>query len=145
MEDKYAIAEALYEDLEYKKSFSLFQEIALDTNNSNVTRADAYNMMGILVECCDPSLASGDDESGLEHYKAALELDEGNLAALASVLRSFGESDHQDTAAFRAAYSKAMLRRNEFTKEEIQIWQEKYQLMQRMAAKDDDTPPRPME
>ena len=66
MEDKYAIAEALYEDLEYKKSFSLFQEIALDTNNSNVTRADAYNMMGILVECFDPSLASGDDESGLE-------------------------------------------------------------------------------
>ena len=147
MEDKYAIAEALYEDLEYKKSFSLFQEIALDTNNSNVTRADAYNMMGILVECCDPSLASGDDESGLEHYKAALELDEDNLAALAGIMGSFGESfpDHQDTAAFRAAYSKAMLRRNEFTKEEIQIWQEKYQLMQRMAAKDDDTPPRPME
>ena len=147
MEDKYAIAEALYEDLEYKKSFSLFQEIALDTNNSNVTRADAYNMMGILVECCDPSLASGDDESGLEHYKAALELDENNLSALANVLGSFGESfpHHQDTAAFRAAYNKAMLLQDEFTKGEIQRWQEKYQLMQRMAAKGDATPPRPME
>ena len=147
MEDKYAIAEALYENLEYKESFSLFQEIALDANNSNATRAYAYNMMGILVECCDPSLASGDDESGLEHYKAALELDENNLAALASVLRSFGESfpDHQDTTAFRAAYNRAMLRRNEFTKEEIQRWQEKYQLMQRMAAKGDSTSPRPME
>ena len=147
MEDKYAIAEALCKDHEYKKSFSLFQEIALDTNNSNVTRADAYNMMGILVECFDPSLASGDDESGLEHYKAALELDENNLPALANVLGSFGESfpHHQDTAAFRAAYSKAMLRRDEFTKDEIQSWQEKYQLMQRMAAKGDATPPRPME
>lgn len=147
MEDKYAIAEALCKDHEYKKSFFLFQEIALDTNNSNVTRADAYTMMGILVECFEPSLASGDDESGLEHYKAALELDEGNLAALAGIMGSFGESfpHHQDTAAFRAAYNRAMLRRNEFTKEEIQIWQEKYQLMQRMAAKDDATPPRPME
>ena len=47
-------------------------------------------MMGILVRGFDPSLAPGDDESGLEYYKAALAFDEDDLGVLANIAGSFG-------------------------------------------------------
>ncbi|WP_243516894.1 MULTISPECIES: hypothetical protein [unclassified Candidatus Cardinium] len=137
IDEQFALAEDLIDQLKYKEAFQVFQEVALNSENSPVERANAYAGMGELVECCDPGLASGDDESGLEFYKQALLLDNHNFHALLGIIGSFGESfpDHQDVAIFKLAYHQLINRKSKLDIKDLKTLKEKYLLMQKLERK----------
>jgi hypothetical protein len=133
---KYRMGIELFKKEEFKKSFSVFEALALDERNSHEDRAYAYSMMGMLVECYDPCLAPGEDESGLEFYQAALALDPDNLHALRGIVSSFDYRvpyiRHQDTGAFLSAYNKLMANPTELLEGEAEMLQNQYNLMECM-------------
>jgi hypothetical protein len=108
VEEKFLLAEALTTQLKSQEAFDIFKSIAVDSRNSVSERADAYAGMGELIECWDPDLAPGNDESGLVYYQYALLLDNDNFNALYGIVRAFGESfpNHQDIEAFELAYHR---------------------------------------
>ena len=76
----------------YEEAFAAFNAIAQNHHLSKYIRAEAYNMMGVIIAGCAPYLSKNEDESGLEYFQAALNLDEKNLAAALNILGGYRTS-----------------------------------------------------
>ncbi len=100
METLFEEAEKLFYDSIYEESFVAFEKIAKDSNCEESLRAEAYNMMGVIISGPAPYLSKDEDESGLEYFKAALKLDDKNLGAALNILEGYqtsptGHSDRE--------------------------------------------------
>jgi hypothetical protein len=133
--EKFLVAEELIKKLSTRKAFEIFKSIAMNSRLRPEERADAYASMGELIECWDPSLAPGDDESGLVYYQCALLLDSDNFDALYGIVRSFGEAfpNHQDIDAFELAYNNLMRHKLELDRYNLRpLLKKQYTLMSRI-------------
>ncbi len=125
--------EKLFEEGRYQEAFEIFKQIGEDEHQSSIHRADAYHMMGILVNF-SPDLSAYEDESGLEYYKIALQFNDKDIDILLNIVRGFGESPnmHQDVEALKSVYKTLMSRKSELDIEDLKTLKEKYLLMQKL-------------
>lgn len=130
------IGNKLLKEGRYQEAFKIFKQIGQDENQSNLDRAHAYRMMGVLL-MFSPDLSEYEDESGLEYYKIALQFNDKDIDILFSIASTFGESPdmHQDMQAFKSAYANLMNRKSELDFEELEILKKKYHLMQKIERK----------
>lgn len=99
-------AEKHFNEYKFRESFAVLKEILKKPDASNQLKSDCFNMMGTLI-IIDPELDL-DDETGLLHFKKALEFDEWNIAALLNVIGTFGLSftAHRDISMLDFAISQ---------------------------------------
>jgi hypothetical protein len=107
MQDAVDMAMDLISNGEYESAFHLLRQAAENTSLGSERRADAYQVMGALVQIV-PQLGDG-DESGLSFYKCALAIAPDHLWASIGVISTFGDLpyQHKDEAAFLAAEAVA--------------------------------------
>ena len=88
---------------EYDSAFQILSQTAGDATLAADVRADAYQMLGVLVQI-SPDLSDG-DESGLSHYERALKVSPNHLWAAMGIVSTFGERpyQHRNRSAFLAA------------------------------------------
>ncbi|MBE9041838.1 hypothetical protein IQ235_13715 [Oscillatoriales cyanobacterium LEGE 11467] len=100
-------ADKLLDRASHEEAFLAFKEIAQNQILEKSIRAEAYNMMGVIIAEPAPDLSKNEDESGLEYFKAALELDENNLGAALNILEGYRTSPtgHSDRESVKLACS----------------------------------------
>ena len=103
-------AQILMQANEFPEAFAICRSVAYDTNATTNDRADAFQMLGTIVQCT-PTLGDT-DECGLSYFKRALEIDPEHLWACLGIVTTFGKNfpDHQDVAAVKSALEKLLLR-----------------------------------
>ena len=95
------IAEDLFNKNQYELAFDMFKAIAENELNDACTRAEAYNMLGVIISGPCPYLVereSGIDESGVQYFEAAMMLDPKNIGAAHNIIEAFyeGPTGHQN-------------------------------------------------
>ena len=95
------IAEDLFEKGQDESAFEMFKTLAENKQNEDCVRAEAYNMLGIIVSGPCPYLSERYhevDESGVQYFKAAMTLDPKNIGAAHNIIDAFyeGPTGHQD-------------------------------------------------
>lgn len=105
METLFEEAEQLFYHSSYDEAFTEFQNIAQNRSFHKSLRAEAYNMQGVIIAGFAPYLSNNEDESGLEYFKAALDLDERNLGAALNILGGYQTSPtgHNDRESVELA------------------------------------------
>lgn len=83
----YTVAKQYFENYNYRDAFSCFKQIAEDDKNALVVRANALNMMGVIVSGFSPDLDI-EDVSGFKYFQKAIELDSNNIGALLNIIES---------------------------------------------------------
>lgn len=125
----FMLAESMFMEGNGEEAFWIFSQIAVDELRNNAERADAYNMMGVIVNGIAPHLDL-EDESGLKYYKKALLLDPDNIGALLNIIGSFGMSPnmHRDVDVFLDTYNRLMNKKEELEYEDKKMIERKYEL-----------------
>lgn len=128
----YDIAEGFFSKGDFEKAFILFKAISEDLNYCDGVRANAYNMMGVVV-LFDP-MVYPEDESGLIFFLKAIDADPENIGALLNVLANFGLSvnSHKNINAFDMAINRLEELGYKFSKSEIDILEEKNKVKQQI-------------
>ena len=128
-------AENLIETGEFQEAFEIFHEISLATEATNNVKADALNMMGLIVWSMAPELAHENEaEEGLAYFKQALKLDPKNLGALLNVAENFGTAygQHQDTEIFTETYQQLQNLKSKLSEADLAMLKDKHQLLARL-------------
>lgn len=91
----------------FNLAFEAFKEIAGNESHDSITRSEAYNMMGVIV---NGFLVLPDDEVGLEYFRRALELDPNAIGVLLNIVNTFGvgPSMHLDEPLFKRVYDRLL-------------------------------------
>lgn len=99
----YNRAEKHFQDGDFHNAFILFKEIAENSYICKNIRADAFNMLGAII-LFDTTIDQ-EDESGLNYFLAAIEIDPFNIGALFNIIENFGLSvnSHKNIKAFDLA------------------------------------------
>ena len=106
---KFNRAEQLLEEGEYEIAFKLFEEITEDESSGNELKADAFNMLGVIISGFAPYLDE-QDESGLCYFVKAIEVNPLCLGALLNIVFNYTTnkkhlfSMHSDSELFILAY-----------------------------------------
>jgi hypothetical protein len=108
MKTQFEMAEAFYLEGEYESSFKLFQEMIADKTLDAENRADAYNMLGVIISGPCPYLCKeihDVDETGIQCFKLSLELDPSNIGAAFNILESYDKetTGHKDRKLLKSA------------------------------------------
>jgi len=95
LDNEFDKAEELFCFGNYDLSLAAFKNIAENYENSSRLRADALNMIGVLLS---GPLSGSSYESHMDYFKSALSLDPENQGALMNVIELFGDevNQHQD-------------------------------------------------
>jgi hypothetical protein len=86
MKDKFEIGEELLYNLKCDKAFDIFKEIAEDEKNTNLIKAEAFNMMGVIISGFTPYLGIANSNDGLYYYLKAIDLAPNCLGALFNII-----------------------------------------------------------
>jgi hypothetical protein len=126
----YDTAEGYFSKGNFEKAFILFKAISEDLNYYDGVRANAYNMMGVVV-LFNPIIYP-EDESGLVFFLKAIDADSGNIGALLNIVANFGLSvnSHKDISAFDMAIKRLEELGYKFSKSEMALLQEKNKVKQ---------------
>jgi hypothetical protein len=84
----------------------MFKAISEKKVYSNEERAEAFNMMGVIISSAAPYLIKG-ESNDIHFYKEALRLNPYCIGALLNIISAFGTRDssmHLDKALFIQAY-----------------------------------------
>lgn len=125
----YSEAQSLYDKRDFDNSFKAFKQLAENESFTKEERADAYNMMGIIISFVSYSdytnMTIGEIE--LLFFKKAVLLDPYCIGALLNIISSFGTESlgmHRDKEVFIQAYevlnTKLYQYLSEFHKNEMQ-------------------------
>lgn len=119
------LADKSFNEGNFGEAFDLYNVIYLDSNISSQDRAEAANMMGVML-MYDPSLDT-EDESGLTYYKKALLLDPENLSALLNVINSFGTvvNSHTDLDFVNFAFAQLEVLNYKISDSENEMFQKR--------------------
>ncbi|MDV3352052.1 hypothetical protein QGP82_25450 [Leptothoe sp. LEGE 181152] len=107
------IAEDLFEKNQYESAFEIFEKLAENEQNEACIRAEACNMLGIIISGPCPYLSERNhevDESGVQYFKAAMTLDPKNIGAAHNIIDAFyeGPTGHQDVNLAKQACENLM-------------------------------------
>lgn len=105
-EQTFSEAEKLFHEDRFNDAFDLFKEVIELKEADNELKAEAYNMLGVIVlwdTGIDPS-----DESGISYYKKAIALDGNCISALSNIFVLYGDKvdNHTDFELFNYSIGK---------------------------------------
>lgn len=118
-----------FDDGDFNDAFNSYSILANDQSRSKKDRSVAYGMMGLIVAAMAPYLGK-DDETGLNFYMKALDLNPYNVAVLLNVYFAYGNCHdcHNDRTLFELAYYRLTKElRHELTLEKITMVQDRYE------------------
>jgi hypothetical protein len=85
-------AKKLFDLHNFDKAFDMFEKVANNDSFTNEERAEAFNMMGVIVSGFAPYIAP-EESNGVHFYKKALSLNPSCISALLNIISSFGVED----------------------------------------------------
>lgn len=105
-EQTFSEAEKLFYEHRFNDAFDLFMEIIEMNGIDNELKAEAYNMLGVIV-LWDPGIDLL-DESGIYYYKKAIALDGNCISALSNIFVLYGDKvdNHTDFELFKYSIGK---------------------------------------
>ncbi len=118
-EQIFSEAEKLFHEHRFNEAFDLFKEIIEIKEIDNELKAEAYNMLGLIV-LWDPEIDLL-DESGISYYKKAIALDANCISALSNIFTLYGDKvdNHTDFELFKYSIGKLRELNFEFSSDEL--------------------------
>lgn len=100
----YTIAKEHFDNHRYSEAFFIFKNIAEDQKNSLILRANALNMMGVIINGFSPDL-DPEDKFGFKYFEMAVQLDPDNIGALLNIVEYYEDlpSPNSQLLTFKTA------------------------------------------